>query len=80
MIQIRDHAPGDAPQVERCFVELQTFERDIEPNRADPVSIAAPYLAHLLERCQELDGAIFAAEAERAIVGFVCVFARVIRG
>jgi hypothetical protein len=25
MIQICEYAPGDAPQVERCFVELQTF-------------------------------------------------------
>jgi GNAT superfamily N-acetyltransferase len=80
MIQIRDYDPGDAPQVEHCFIELQTFERAVEPNRADPASLAKPYLAHLLQQCQEQDGAIFVAEAEGTIVGFVCIFARVDSG
>ena len=76
MIQIRDYDPGDAPQVERCFIELQTFERAIEPNRADPASIAPAYVAHLLQQCQEQDGAILVADIDSTIVGFVCVLAR----
>ena len=36
MIHIREYYSGDMPQVERCIVELQTFEHGIEPNRADP--------------------------------------------
>ena len=80
MIQIREYHPGDAPQVERCIVELQAFERAIEPNRAEPEAVAGPYLAQLLQQCLELDGAIFIAEAEGAIVGFVCALARVDSG
>jgi ribosomal protein S18 acetylase RimI-like enzyme len=80
MIQIRDYDPGDAPQVERCIVELQTFERTIEPNRADPHAIAKPYLAHLLDQCHEQGGTIFVAVAEGTIIGFVCVLARVDSG
>jgi ribosomal protein S18 acetylase RimI-like enzyme len=80
MIQIRGYDPGDAPQVERCIAELQSFECGIEPNRAEPALVAAPYLAHLLQQCQELDGAIFVAETDGAIVGFVCVFARLDSG
>jgi ribosomal protein S18 acetylase RimI-like enzyme len=80
MIHIREYDPDDAAQVEHCIAELQTFERGIEPNRADPTSIVAPYLAHLLDLCNEQDGAIFVAESEGAIVGFVCVFGRVDSG
>src|SRR5262245_44053941 len=76
MIAIRVYHPDDAPQVERCIGELQAFEREIEPNRADPETIAAPYLAYMLQQCLELDGAIFVAEAEGAVVGFVCIFAK----
>jgi ribosomal protein S18 acetylase RimI-like enzyme len=80
MIQIREYNTGDAPQVERCIVELQTFERTIEPNRAEPESIAKPYLAQLLDQCREQDGALFVAVAEGALIGFVCVLARVDSG
>lgn len=76
MVDIREYHLEDAPQVERCIVELQAFERKIEPNRADPETIAAPYLAHILQQCLDLDGAIFVAEAEGAVVGFVCIFAK----
>jgi GNAT superfamily N-acetyltransferase len=80
MIHIRECDPGDISQVERCISELQVFERALEPNRADPASISAPYLAHLLQQCREQDGAIFVAEAGGAIVGFVCILARVDSG
>ena len=80
MVHVREYHPDDAFQVERCVIELQVYERTIEPNRADPTSIARPYLAHLLEQCQDQDGAIFVAEAVGAIVGFVCVLARLDSG
>jgi ribosomal protein S18 acetylase RimI-like enzyme len=80
MIHIREYHLGDAPQVERCIVELQAFERAIEPNRADPETIAASYLAHILQKCLDQDGALFVAEAESTIVGFVCVFTHVDSG
>jgi ribosomal protein S18 acetylase RimI-like enzyme len=80
MVHIREYHPDDTLQLERCVVELQAVERAIEPNRADPTSIAKPYLVHLIQQCREHDGAIFVAEAAGAIVGFVCVLARLDSG
>src|SRR5262245_21362830 len=80
MVHIREYHPNYPLQLERCVVELQAVERAIKSNRAEPTSIAKPYLAHLIQQCQERDGAIFVAEAEDAIVGFVCIFADVDSG
>jgi ribosomal protein S18 acetylase RimI-like enzyme len=80
MAHVREYHQDDALQLERCFAELQAVELAIEPNRADPMSIAKPYLAHLIQQCREQDGVIFVAEADGAIVGLVCIFARVDSG
>ena len=53
MILIRDYSPQDAAQLERCIIELQSFEKTIEPNRADGQKIAPAYRELLLTRQPE---------------------------
>ena len=73
---IRLYRPEDASAVEHCFIELQAFERCLEPNRVNGHSIAARYLRQLLDRCEETAGATFVAEDDGSVVGFVAVFVR----
>lgn len=72
---IRPYRPEDDPAIERCFVELQDFERSLGANRVPGATIAARYRRLLLAHCREADGALFVAEDGGDVVGFVAVFA-----
>jgi hypothetical protein len=49
---IREYQPGqDAPYLRECIVELQEFERRIEPALPAGTAVANAYLAYILERC-----------------------------
>jgi ribosomal protein S18 acetylase RimI-like enzyme len=75
---IREYQPGqDTPNLRECIVELQEFERRIEPALPVGTAMADAYLAYILERCNEYYGKVFVAEVDRRVVGFVCVWARV---
>ena len=76
---IRECEPvRDRAGLRACVVELQEFERAIEPSLPKGEEMADRYLAHMLRRCAEATGRIFVAEAAGAIVGFVGVLARVV--
>jgi ribosomal protein S18 acetylase RimI-like enzyme len=77
MRDIRPYRAEDASHVDICFVELQTVEQRIEPNRVDGQAIAAAYRHDLLERCAHTDGVIFVAEESGQVIGFVAVLAHV---
>jgi ribosomal protein S18 acetylase RimI-like enzyme len=78
MVLIRQYdATGDYPALRACFVELQAWERGFEPALPAPEKAADPYIAQLLAQCAENSGRIFLAAADGAVVGFVCVLAKV---
>lgn len=77
MSLIREFEAADAEQVERCFVELQNFERRIEPRRVDGERVAKKYLAYMFDRCAQTRGKVFVLEADGRVVGFVSVWAKV---
>jgi ribosomal protein S18 acetylase RimI-like enzyme len=77
---IRPATPDDRSALERCFDELQEFERRIEPNRVEGSTIAAAYIDGLLDACTTSDGRISVAECDGTVVGFVCVLAGVDSG
>ena len=58
-------------------MELQEFERTIEPALPAGTAMADAYLAYILDRCREYRGKVFVAEVDRRVVGFVCVWAGV---
>ena len=75
---IREYQPEqDTPSLRDCIVELQEFERTIEPALPAGTVMADAYLAYILDRCREYRGKVFVAEVDRRVVGFVCVWARV---
>ena len=77
MVNIRKAESSDRTALEVCFGELQSFERSIERNRAEPQSIRGRYIGDLLAECAKTSGAIFVAEVDCRVVGFVCVLPRV---
>jgi ribosomal protein S18 acetylase RimI-like enzyme len=75
---IREYQPGrDTPSLRECIVELQEFERTIEPALPAGAAMADAYFAYILERGSEYCGQVFVAEVEDKVVGFVSVWARV---
>jgi len=75
---IRDYEPSrDRDQLRACVVELQEFERGLEPRLPRGEEMADQYLAFMLERCARTSGRVFIAEIDHAVVGFVAVLANV---
>ena len=70
---IREFEPSDATQVEQCIIELQDFERDLEPDLVAGITISARYLQDMLDECQKKAGKIFVAETHGQVIGFVSV-------
>lgn len=68
----------DRKPLRSCVVELQDFERGLEPTLPKGEVMADRYLAHMLRRCDEALGRVFVAEEDGTVVGFVGVLGRVI--
>ena len=67
----------DANGLRQCIVELQEFERRLEPSLPDGEAMADRALAFLLEGCARFVGKILVTEEDGALVGFVAVMTRV---
>jgi ribosomal protein S18 acetylase RimI-like enzyme len=79
MVLIRQYdASRDYSALRACFVELQAWERSFEPGLPAPEAAADPYLAEVFTACEKSSGRIFLAEEDGAVVGFVCVLAKVL--
>jgi ribosomal protein S18 acetylase RimI-like enzyme len=75
---IQDYEPARHwDQVRSCVVELQEFERGLEPSLPRGEEMADAYLTFLLERCSRTAGRVLVAEVDHVVVGFVAVLARV---
>ena len=78
MVLIRPYdAAADYPALRACFVELQTWERGFEPALPAPEDAADPYISEILTTCAKSSGRIFLAEADGAVVGFICILTKV---
>jgi len=60
-----------------CIVELQDFERALEPSLPRGEDMANAYLETIFERVAKHSGRVFVAEVDRAVVGFVAILGRV---
>jgi len=75
---IRDYEPAQHwDQVRSCVVELQEFERGLEPSLPRGQDMADAYLTFLLDRCSGAGGRLLVAEIDKDVVGFVAVRVRV---
>ena len=71
---IRAYEPDrDRDRLRVCIVELQEFERALEPALPPGEAMADAYLAFLLKRCSTGSGRVFVAEVDHAVVGFIGV-------
>jgi ribosomal protein S18 acetylase RimI-like enzyme len=77
MVEIREYDPSRDGQVLRsCFIELQDFERELDPRIPRGDEIAEAYLELMFRRCREFSGVVLVAALDRTPVGFVTIFTR----
>ena len=67
----------DRAQVHACLIELQDFEREIDPRMPSGDDIAEAYIPDMLRRCTDCAGAILVAEIGRLVVGYVTILTKV---
>lgn len=71
---IRPFNHTDVEDIKACLVELQDFERLMDPHRLAGLQVAHDYLQHLLDLCNNEKGMIFVAEKNHSIVGMISVY------
>jgi ribosomal protein S18 acetylase RimI-like enzyme len=71
---IRPYRPADYPGVLRGMHDLQDYERALHPSRRPAAEVAEPYLKRLLRRVEERSGAIFVAEDNDEVIGFIACY------
>lgn len=70
----------DFEQIRRCIVELQDYERKIDPRMPTGESIADAYLEEMRGKCKEHDGQVFLSEIDGEIAGYVTILGKVSSG
>ena len=76
-MKIRPYATKDEQACRACMVELQDYERQIEPRLRPGEAIADEYMKAIHERCRQYDGHILVADIDGEVAGLAVVFARV---
>ena len=72
------HADFDG--IRACLIELQDFERRIDPRKPAGDQIAVAYISDALSQCAEYHGRIFVAEEKGEIAGYATVLAKMRSG
>jgi len=73
MVSIRAYQSEDQDRLEACILDLQNFERTLEPDRVEGAQMVARNREELLAIVRQNRGQIFVAEVAASVVGFVCV-------
>ncbi len=63
--------------VQACLIELQDFERSLDPRMPSGSEIVDDYVPYMLDRCIECDGTVLVAEVDGEVAGFVTILTRV---
>jgi len=76
-VEIRTYDPErDQEAVRDCMIQLQDFERGLDPRMPAGSEIVDAYLARMFDRCREFDGTVLVAEHEGLVLGVVTIWAR----
>lgn len=70
---IREYNKTDIQALKDCIIDLQEFEKLMDPQRLEGMKIAEEYLHHLLEMCEKNKGKIFVVEVKEEIVGMISI-------
>lgn len=60
-----------------CLIELQDFERRMDPRMPPGAEIAEPYLAEMFRRCKECGGRVLVAEVDGEVAGYATILPKV---
>ena len=63
--------------VRACLIELQDFERSLDPRLPSGAEIVDDFIPKMMVRCATCDGMVLVAELNEAVVGFVTILAKV---
>ena len=63
--------------VRACLIELQDFERSLDPRLPSGTEIVDDLIPNIMDRCASCDGRVLVAELNEAVVGFVTILAKV---
>ena len=67
----------DLNRVRECLIELQDFERRLDPRMPPGVDIVDAYIPQMLERCGKCQGKVLVAEVDGEVVGYVTILTKV---
>ncbi len=70
----------DFDQIRECLIELQDYERQIDPRMPSGDTIADSYFSEMLRSCKEHCGQILVAEVDGLIAGYVTILAKTSSG
>jgi len=71
---------ADFDGMRACLIELQDFERRIDPRKPAGEQIAVAYISDALSQCADYHGRIFVAEEKGEIAGYATVLAKMRSG
>ena len=78
MMVIRKYnSETDAQQLRDCVIELQNFEREIDPRMPSGEEIVDDYVVAMLFRCRMCEGQVLVADVDGEIAGYVTMLNRV---
>ncbi len=63
--------------VQACLIELQDYERSLDPRMPTGAEIVDDYIPRMLFRCKNCDGVVFVAELNNEVAGFATILAKV---
>lgn len=73
MLRIRAYKSEDQERLEACILELQNFERTLEPDRVEGAQMVVRHREELLAIVRQNRGQLFVAEVNAEVVGLVGV-------
>jgi ribosomal protein S18 acetylase RimI-like enzyme len=72
-VTVRTYRPEDQDRVKHCIIELQDFERVLEPDRVEGERVVERYFRELQEAHHHNTGRMCVTEVEEEVVGFINV-------
>ena len=76
-MKVREYDQGsDFEQLCECVIELQNFERQIDPRLPSGEDIVDEYVTQMQFRCRSCDGRILVADIDGDIAGYVTLLNR----
>lgn len=67
----------DSEGVRACIVDLQDFERNLDPRMPAGSEVVDALYAEMIDRCNRFDGRIYVAEGEGDVAGYVAILPRI---